>query len=257
MAATVLRGSVSPQPQNFRWEFDPQRGYIYGYDYKGASQSLMESLALSFNTLGLSTRLIFHQGDTASLEVEDPTQAYTIDTWQVVGNEESRDGWSHPAILASATLDQIALCKQHLNTPDTPDVAFADTGLSGLAAIVQREYSRQFTGQTDYRRGQYVLRHTTNAPSRWTANVADLNVDYIYSTAELLSETTNSSLWVYPLPPRLQYKISNIPAQSAVANYLWGWLKSSTTESTAANNRVDLTTEYSLEQWSTDRYGVF
>ena len=72
----------------------------------------------------------------------------------------------------------------------------------------------------------------------------------------LIAETTNAGSWVFPLPGRMAYKISNLAAPIVISGYLWGWRKLPSTETTAAGNRIDITTEYWLEQWSTFIYGT-
>ncbi len=129
---------------------------------------------------------------------------------------------------------------------------------SGVTAenktILGRFLGLNFRGSTDYQRQQYVLRHTTNVSNRWQTNVSDFNVDYIYSTGSLLSECQNTGLWILPLPARLAFKIGQIPVPQFRDNYFWGWKKGASTETTAANNRIDISTEFVLEQWSVDYY---
>lgn len=260
MSQTVIkRGDPTPFLQDLVYEFDPQRGHITRLFLRGASQTLMSNLRQDYVRNGIACRLTYHQGDTASLETEDSTQQYTLDTWQIVGNEESRDGLSHPTVLALCSDDQIALIRQHLNNEDKSSDVF-DTGgdlnaLQGTA--IPRFYSLQQRGSTEYRHGQYVLRHVTNAPSRWNSNIADFGVDQIYTPAQLLTEVQDSGLWIYPLPARLAYKIGHIPIPTFQAGYQWGWLKGASTETTAANNRIEIATEYVLEQWSTDYYAPY
>ena len=253
---TTIRGSLLPFLQTETWDFDPSRGYIHRFDFKGASDLQMQALQQDFVRGGIACKLTFHQGDTASLDVEDSTLSYTIDKWELVGNEESRDSLSHPSVLALADDDDVAALRQALENQESPSDVFG--GIGGLADFVgtsiERRYSRILRGSTEYRHGQYVLRHTTNAPARWTVNIADAGVDMIYTPAQLLSEVSDGRLWVYPMPARLQYKISNLVPPMPQDFYLWGWLKSASTETTAANNRIDIVTEYTLEQWSVDDY---
>ena len=206
---------------------------------------------------GIACRLTFYKGNTTFEVQNSAQQQFTIDTWQIVGNDLSVDIYSNPKINGLVSDEQMALIRDFLSQDAKPADAFADPALTSLSAIVKRYYSLYQRGSTDYRRGQYVLRHTTNAPSRWGVNVSDIGVEKIYEPAELLSEAQSSALWFYPLPGRLGYKIANIPAPTARANHQWGWLKGPSTETTAANNRIDIQTEYTLELWSTDLYDQF
>ena len=258
---STLRGDIAPQLQQEVYDWDPARGYVFRAKYKGASQAQMLALQNGYINLGIASRLTFNQGDTAEIEADDSTQSYLIDTWQILGNEESRDGLSHPALisalLAASVVPEnvIASARQHIENNDDPVALFAVGGdFYGSPAALKRFYNLQVRGSTEYRHAQYVLRHTTNAPCRWRTNIADVGIDKIYTTSELLTETQDAGLWVYPMPGRLAYKISAIPAPASQAAYLWGWLKGGSTETTSSNNRIDITTEYVLEQWSTDYY---
>jgi hypothetical protein len=123
------------------------------------------------------------------------------------------------------------------------------------SAPAQRLYTRMADGATEFVRSVYILKHTTNAPSNYSANIADYNVDRIYTTSQLLSETTNSGFWLLPLPASMQYFINSLyfPATPS-AYYTNGWLKRGASRSTAANFRTELSTEYWMGQISNDEY---
>ena len=123
-------------------------------------------------------------------------------------------------------------------------------------------------GVTNFISGRYTLRHTTNAPNQFRQptgilipsgpygwNVADFNVERVYTISQLLSEVQNCNLWILPLPQYLAYKIANyyVPNLNG-SNYMWGALKQRSNAVTAANNRVDITTEYIIDQINTNLY---
>lgn len=263
----TLRGTLLPQLQNEGWDFDPAHGFVYDSNWRGMSRVQMLAKQQDYVRNGIACRLEYNQGDTATLIIHDSTQQYTIDTWQILGNEISLDLLSSPALInyiagvgGTAIVGTIiGVMRENLSNDFDPAVLFGMGGeLMGWEnTIVERTYKRKLFGQTDYDRARYVLRHTTNVSNRWDVNVADNGVDSIYTPSQLISEVTNPFFWAYPLPGRLQYKISNIPAPTAQTGYLWGWLKFGSTETTAANNRIDIATEYTLEQWSTDDYAIF
>jgi len=131
------------------------------------------------------------------------------------------------------------------------------------ANYITRQYQRCLWGQTHYQDATYAVRHTTNAPSYWSANVADNNVNCIYTTAQLLSELQSSSLWYFPLPGRLAYKINavytnfinNLPSSAASrSGYQVGWLKSPFGESSVGRTRMEIQGGYVLDQWPLDLY---
>jgi hypothetical protein len=51
------------------------------------------------------------------------------------------------------------------------------------------------------------------------------------------------------MPGRMVYKLQNLVAPTAKTDYIWGWRKLPSTETTTSGNRVEITTEYWLEQW--------
>lgn len=252
-----INGSLLNQLQSEAWDFDPQRGYRHTLSYRGATPLLMLALQQDFARAGIANRLVYEQGSVCVLEADDSTMQYTIDVWQLLGNSEAISVFNHPIVRERMTEDEIALLRQSLENQELPSKVFAPAPCKLCkfkGTEIERFYSLHQRGSTDYKRGQYVLRHTTNASSRWTTNLADVGVDQIYSPAKLLTEVQDGGAWIYPLPTRLSYKIAHIPAATPQPNYLWGWLKSSSTETTAANNRIEISTEYTLEQWSTDLY---
>lgn len=111
-------------------------------------------------------------------------------------------------------------------------------------------------GVTNFMRGKYKLRHTSNIPARWNVSVADFNVEKIYTISQLIAECTSSS-FIYPLPNYLSYKILNFVPDNVAAwtpYYTWGALKEKSDAQTAVNNRIELTTEYLIDNINTNLY---
>ncbi len=255
------RGTLFPLLQDYSEDFDPVRGYVFRYSFAGLSDSLMKAKQLDYVQAGVACRLTYHTSGRATLDVDDSTQQFTIDSWEIVGNEENVDGFSHPIMLANVAPNDFALLRADLDSNTSPTdltTKLTQGGYSApVAAAITAFYSLQQRGSSEYRRGQYVLRHTTNVPNGWASNVSDVGVDTVYTPAQLLSEVQSTALWIFPLPGRLVYKISNIPVPVAIANYQWGWLKSSSTETTSVNNRISIQTDYTLEQWSIQPNGYY
>lgn len=114
-----------------------------------------------------------------------------------------------------------------------------------------------FRGRTNFVHGKYVLRHTTSAPQNYGLNVADFNVEKIYSISQLLSEAQSSMLWILPLPAYLAYKILAYPVPVAMPpNYAWGGLKMRSDAITAARNRIEIKTEYLIDACPKHTYGL-
>jgi hypothetical protein len=111
-------------------------------------------------------------------------------------------------------------------------------------------------GVTNFMRGKYRLRHTSNIPAQWNVSVADYNVEEIYTITQLIAECTSGS-FIYPLPNYLSYKILNFipdPVSAWTPYYTWGALKGKSDAQTAVNNRIELQTEYLIDNINTNLY---
>jgi hypothetical protein len=130
------------------------------------------------------------------------------------------------------------------------------SNLTGQGALkfFAEEY---FRGRTNFQHDKYKLRHTTIAPATYGANVADFNVEKIYSISQLLSEVQNNNLWILPLPGYLAYKILAYPVPvNMPPNYTWGALKSRSNAASAARGRIEITQEYLIDAISVPTYGL-
>lgn len=269
MPTQYKRGTNNPLAQNESWDYTPTHGYTYRVDFKGMSRDQMLALQQDYVTRGVACRLTYLQGGNAYLEVDDSTQQYTLDVWQVDGGDERLDLFVHPIMLNALTDDQAFDLRARSENNDKPSDVFGDGGsIAGDPAFspfrntaVERLYSLYRAGVVEFENdaygGGYVLIHTTNAPNRWAVNVADFGVGKVYTPAKLLSEAQNSGLWSFPMPGRLVYKLGSIPSPGGYPNRLWGWKKGRSQENTAANNRIEIVTRYQLELWQTDLYTPF
>lgn len=119
-----------------------------------------------------------------------------------------------------------------------------------------RFYQRALAGQDVFFSDDYTLRHTTSASNRGYFNVADTNVNSIYTQSQLYSEITNSGFWIFSCPPEILGDLNTIfdGLPATPANYVPGALKGGSSRGTAANNRVNITTEYMISNISPDVY---
>lgn len=261
------------QQQEATTHSDPTRGITQTILARGLGRDQALAQADYYQSLGIEVTYTERFG-VYDLHAVDSTFNNPIDDWELSGDEEHKDLFQNPRWANALTDKQVAAIRVHLSNNETPTKAFSagntavDGGgntvedLSPLAGgIVQRAYARYQSGNDEFSNdaygGGYVLRHTTNVPFRWGTNIADFNVGAIYSTAHLLTEVSNSSLWVLPIPARLYYKISNLPVPTIREYFQWGWKKSRSTEHTMANHRISIVQHYILEQWSTDDYAAF
>lgn len=254
MPRVIINGTIQPVRRSTRLRYDPSRGLESVDEYVTAGDNL-NGLATQMRAAGIAYDLVrstristLTASSTSSVGGFEVT---TTDTWQLLGNEIQKDIRELPAVLnieatypgtIGKAYKQVEWWKEGKTASVAFDAGAVETGLA-LANLLAR-------GTTHFPVGQYVLRHTTNAPSNHKENVADYGVGAVYSTSRLVSEITNRSYWINPCPSRLVYKIENIAAPPAATGYVWGWRKLPSTETTAAGNRIDISTEYWLEQWN-------
>lgn len=270
--ANTYRGTLSPLLQRITDHTSPTTGFTRELEYHGNEETRARALAGYYETLGVDVQVSGALGKW-SVVVSDTTGSYTIDTWEIAANQIQPLVFDNPLIQAAGTPGQIAIVQYAVETGLNPAEAVAAFNAStelktqynsgsavawptGVAALI-RLYDRAKKGKTEYASTGYVLRHTTNVSNRWSVNISDVGVNMLYTTSVLLSETQSSALWFYPLPGRLAYKINIIPIPAVQTGYLWSWLKGASSESTSANNRVNIVTDYTLDQWSTDLYETY
>jgi hypothetical protein len=239
--------------------YDPQRGQIISQRWEsagdglGATAALYQANRIQFAWTKSRARSVL-VANAGSSQLGFPEVA--CDTWQILANEIQNDLLEHPDFQAMEAaypntiryvLRDVDLYKQGL-MPGTPAPAAGSMPQSGyLFELLAR-------GATHYSLGQYVLRHSTNVSNQYAANIADVNVERCYTQAQLEAEITNAGLWTFPCPGRLIYKLRAIPVPTAQAHYQWGWRKLPSPETTTANNRDEIATEYWLGQAHTFLY---
>jgi len=257
----IINGTTQPVRTQLRMAFDPTKGFTTTQEWESAGDNL-NGLALEC----LQKRIQFDHipNGRKSKLVISATGPQTgipdvpVDTWQVLANEVQKDIKEHPAVVAiirpfsGPSLSEVLQVVQEYNEGigGIDSTWFTDTD---TAAILFR---LMIHGVTSYALGQYVLRHTTNVNNSYDRNVADLNVERVYTTPQLVAEITDGSSWAFPCPGRLVHKIQDMEIQNTDPDVTWGWRKLPSTEVTAANNRIDISTEYWLAGWSKLLYGT-
>lgn len=255
MPKPKVNGTLQPveQPREILW--DPRSGSQLVRTFECADPNGLYGIAAGFagslwgyrhSTGGPKSVLV------ASASGADAGQPeVTTDTWQILANEIQKDVKEHPTFLAmeESFPGTIGYVVDDVDRYNQRQPAGTPAPAAGAAATAALLFNLLVRGTTHYALSQYVLRHTTNVSNRYAANVADTNIERVYTTDQLLTEAQSANFWSFPLPGRMGYKISNIGAPTARTGYLWGWRKLASTETTSANNRVEITTEYWLEQW--------
>ena len=280
-AQIIKTGTLGPITKPFQVRFDPRAGQTLHQELTGGIDELLAVFGLA-QAQGASGELDVSPV-LSKLSWDLPIQGITIDgftvadyvfdQWEVETNEVSESVFSDPitqslvsandrAVIARAIADGTTLsagadaCTSDgvgANWP-TPVTTFT-VPTSGASLQL---FNEMLKAQDAWGPFTYVVRHTSNVNSQSTYNVSDFNVNCLFTTAQLLSELENRSLWTYTIPNRLISKINAIPVQSPDATenpwYLWSWKKSASREQINAQFRVDIVTEYVLGLWSVIRY---
>jgi hypothetical protein len=271
----IIKGAKVPIRQSIRTRFDRSNGLTTTVEWAGAGAHALEgysdelrrlSKQYEFNQTGvISTLTEVSDGETLGFEET------TTDRWEVLANENMFDIKEHPTYGALPIGLKTGILR-NLKAHESGKVAAGDVVISDATAALKLTtaedsgatelqessafafYKLMIRGTTHYPAYNWVLRHTTNAPADWTRNISDSGVGTVYTPENLNTEISNESLWAYPCPPRLRTKISNItlPAESG---YITGWLKKPSSEASAANNRIDISTEYVFGNYASIIYG--
>jgi hypothetical protein len=252
----IINGSLQPARQPIKVSYDPEHGLHIAVPWESAGNNLgglalayqQQRVAYEWEGTDRKSQLIA-SASGGQLGIPD----LSTDSWEILGNEIQKSLTEHPDVLAmeDAYPGTIGYIKRDLDLYEqglpNGDPA-PDPGAFPMASSLYFALKR---GATHFALGQYVLRHTTNVSNQYSQNVADFNIERIYTTSQLIAEVTNGN-WTFPMPGRLVYKLQNLAAPTAAGGYLWGWRKLPSTETTTAGNRVQITTEYWLEQWNVD-----
>jgi hypothetical protein len=271
----VRRGDMSPQLQNQSLSYDPDGGYVVKRAYRNFDYNQMLSLYYSYAAAGVGCEFNEEFG-IFELHTTDTRGQERIDRWEVQIDEEQPSDLQNPVhkmaqngykAMLEYDLDVIARALHDGTTLAEAQLAMEDDGdIPATNDLTQPETSLLFkqmvAGQTQYQCDKLIVVHTTNVSNRYQLNIADVNVNRLYSQPLFMSECRSSNLWVFPMPGALQYAITYfyntfmpyVPPLPARQYYFWSWLKSGSPRVTVANNRVDIVTKFKLDQWPTNRY---
>lgn len=274
MGTPIIKGSGGATEKPYEVSFDPRRGLSVRRRYTQAGgDSDLAGIEATAQAAGYSTRKtvspVLSELEIVSPEVEPGGGNLVVtDKWEVVGNEITKSAYENDwslaieALAAGVEKNVLGNVRRQVDEYNKSNGVYTFTSNVGVIAGTDVDYwaGRLFDliirDQTSYLTGQYVLRHTTNCSASYGGNISDSNVFKIYTTAQLLSEVQDATLWIQPMAGRLVTKIGAIPAPDDRTGYQWGWLKKPSTEALTPDNRIEITTEYWLEQWSTYLYAV-
>lgn len=231
----------------------------------------MQNLANDFGSNGIEYEITYQNG-IATMRTVDTTGNVTIDVWEITVSRKSSSVFASPVVKANVSdndwhvlaymyvkeiIDPTEAVKQLNNTTPKPTTAYTVPDIITPSAT-QRLFSKTMTANDSdaFFQDEYSLRHTTNASNRGYYNVANINVNCIYTQAQFYSEITNGNYWIFPAPVEILGDLSSIfnSLGTAPANFINGALKGGSSRVTTANNRVNIITEYLIATIDTDNY---
>lgn len=257
----VYRGKSVPIRQKLVERYSATSGITTETEWRCFDEGQIRAFANSYAANGCDYEMISDGGAYSLLARRANSNGgidVTIDTWQIQVSRNLKHVIESPITKNNVSAAHLLSISKVLSGELKYDDVLEEVAANDFAVRLLTDLHK---GSDSYAHSGYSLLHTTNAPARYGVNRADENVDCLYSTALLLSETQNSNSWIYPLPGRLAFKIQNI-LSAAVAlydmhdNFMWSWLKGGSSESTAANGRINISTDYEFGEWSTDRYFI-
>ncbi len=239
----IINGATGPIRQQIRVSYDPQHGQMITIPWKCAGNNLA-GLAAFYrrNRVAFdwepSDRISHLTARVAGGQLGIPD--VTADEWQLVANEQQLS----LLYMSSMNDDARSSITEELDKGTKP----SDTPFSG-DPILNGVYLRLYNGEANFSIGQQVLVHTTNTNETYQGNVADYNIERIYTTAQLFAEVQNSNFWIFPMPGGLRSAIETMEANFIAMfpgriGYRIGWRKLPSTRTTAAGNRIAIKTEY-------------
>ena len=105
------------------------------------------------------------------------------------------------AYLDGSTPGDAVTALNSTNPPPTTPYTEPDTS---TPSFTQRLYDKTKNGdEATFLTDRYSLRHTTTASNRGYFNVADANVNRIYTQSQFYSEIENSNFWFFPAPQEI------------------------------------------------------
>jgi hypothetical protein len=258
MPIPKINGSLLPQRQSIKQKFDPSGGETTTTEFSAVGPVITENgvigglhgLASKYGANGAAYDLSTSRNVSNLVVVETkniytPTDEQVQTRWELFANMQALDIKEHPTWANTASDTQRALVlkdvERHNNgkayVRDWEDIdPFTDARLESFMQLMSR-------GVTTYQRPQWVIRVTYNVSNEARSTITDAGVGKLYTTAQL------------GLPEgRIRSTIQSIDAPAAVSGLTWAWLKTGNTEVQAANNRVDVSEEAWLAQWSTLLY---
>lgn len=193
----------------------------------------------------------------------DPASEVPSDSWDMPAQETDLDIFEHPNAInmENAQANSIGKIRREVKRYNEWDEVEEDASyvfpstFGSYNTLAAKFFSLAIKGTTHFKKPIHVLRHRQTVSENYAADIAAdvAGTERIYTTTQLLNECAN---YARPLPTRLRRKLAAINSSKAAApsGYMLGWRKLPSGEQTVAGGKVEVSTEYILEFWSTTLY---
>ncbi len=241
--STLKGAEIAEQARELGWRRDT--GYSQLFRMRGVKVWIYNQLPFWQQTSD-EVRITEDSSPYATLEarvntVLDGRTEQPINVWELIGQDLNHDLYEHPK-AAALTTDEVRLLRKAVD--EIKRGSTITVSLGGSTSISMKDLL--IKGTDAYIQSQWVLRKSQTITSKFALNLSTYAVDAIWSLEQIYAVET-----VYD---NIANTINTIAAPAPKAGFKWGWLKKSPTIMAEANNRIKVTQEWWLEQWSTFIY---
>lgn len=258
MPRAIINGSPAPIIRPTEVDSDPVRGLVVNKEFVGAGPDSLAGLATYYYTNRIAYK--WHRGLISTLQpmvsggqdgIADEAQM----NFELLGNEIQKHIFESPVAMSGLAtyallVDHVKAGWKMIEDGDTQGEIEFGAGLSaGEGVYYDYLIGKLLRGQTHFAAGQYVVKRSISVSNFYAGSVpGDSLVECVLSTGTLLSGPCSE------MPPVMSQAVSAIPARTAHTGYAWGWRQLPSRMVTSAQNRVEHSTEWWLEEWDTSLY---
>jgi hypothetical protein len=242
--------------------------------YEGSHTAIDNFLPVVRQQLLAESISIERNGDTSILTAyfgrNNDLPESGIATWELLANDLTKDNYEHPNALdfpdsvMTAVKQAVARFEdQTIEEPYTIDqgrghiVQACLTNPGGAYSPINPVslFYLRIRGQDSYAIDAYVLRKVHYVSNYWEQKLPYTGVRFLWTGTDINNaEIANYGVGI---PPGIAFDINQIPAPKEREGYYWSWLKKAPQSLVVSQNKIQLISEWWLEQWALfdyDRY---
>lgn len=252
MSNITRTGNVGPFIQRRRPVWKRGIGWSTAIEWEGAEdaiRALVPSLLVDADEVQLSldgpvggATAIYNREVVANADTSVQSNAEV--TWDLDGNDVSRDLFDHPGISGLSN-DQIIALKAQIAQFDTGGTV----NISGFSAAQLEFFALAIKGTRQYLAPQYVLTKTKVVDRSYNQRANLTGVLQRWTTEQILADPDADKM--------LFFDTVQISAPAGIPSaYSWSWLKKVPRVSRSSRGRFQLTEAWMLDAWSTTIYAA-